>query len=69
MNTRTRGKNVPKDKDARSDPKSDARRSKTASTPDRSEPKRVTGDKEDFGTLDILWTLSRCVASNVGDGL
>lgn len=48
MNTRTRGKNVPKDKDARSDPKSDARRSKTASTPDRSEPKRVTGDKEDF---------------------
>ncbi|PVH82006.1 hypothetical protein DL98DRAFT_489244 [Cadophora sp. DSE1049] len=46
MNTRTRGKNVPKDKDA----KADARRSKTASTPDRSEPKRVASDIEDLET-------------------
>ncbi|KAH9222972.1 heterokaryon incompatibility protein-domain-containing protein [Leptodontidium sp. 2 PMI_412] len=44
MNTRTRGKNVPKDKDTTLD----ARRSKTASTPDRSEPKRVASDIEDL---------------------
>ncbi|KAH7317765.1 heterokaryon incompatibility protein-domain-containing protein [Rhexocercosporidium sp. MPI-PUGE-AT-0058] len=44
MNTRTRGKNVPKDKDTTLD----ARRSKTDSTPDRSEPKRVASDIEDL---------------------
>lgn len=50
MNTRTRGKNVPKDRDA----KSDARRSKTASIPDRSEQKRVASDNEDLGAFQKL---------------
>lgn len=63
MNTRTRGKNVPKDKDTTLD----ARRSKTASTPDRSEPKRVASDIEDLGTFNLNNTLKGFNVASVVD--